>query len=472
MRSPLRLSLLSSLIAVLAACGDDAPSPGPDASADVGIADTAAADAPGDTAAPPPPCDATRPPVVLAHGFLAAGDTWAPFAQRLVANGDCAERLFAFDWNPFDRDAAPDLLDAFIDGVLGATGAPQVQLVGHSAGGSLGWTYLLDPLRAAKVSHYVHVGSSPAPAGEATLPSAGPADAPVPTLNIWSAADAIVPGADIPGAINARFEALDHYEVATSPEAFAALYRHLRGAEPETTDRSDAPPASPGVRTISGKALTLGENVPVAGWSVDIFPVDPETGLETTDAPVASFPVASDGAFGPAALAPDTPHVFVLTGLTPEDRSVRYYREPFAADDAFVYLRALPGEESLVGILLGTIPFPEDRSVLIAFSASRGVLAGRDTLTLNGEALATPTFASAERTAIAWFFFDDGDDGQDGPPDETVATFAVLPSFLVALDRALPVTGDGPLTLALNGRPLRMPRLPAASDGALVAIFD
>ncbi len=465
----MRANLRPALLALsLVACGDDnPPAPAADVVADAAVSD---ADTGEDTAAPP--CDPSRPAVVMAHGFLAAGDTWAPFAQRLVANGDCPERLFAFDWNPFDRNAAPAQLDAFIDGVIAETGAAQVQLVGHSAGGSLGWGYLLDPVRAAKVSHYVHVGSSPAPDGEATLPSAGPADAPVPTLNIWSAGDAVVPGADIPGAENARFETLDHYEVATSPEAFAALYRHLRGAEPATTDRAAAPAATPGLRTISGKALTLGENVPVAGWTVAIFPVDPATGLEASEEPVATFTVAADGAFGPATVAADTPHVFVLEGLAPGDRSVRYYREPFVADDAFVYLRALPGEESLVGILLGTIPFSADSSVLIAFSASRGVLAGRDTLSLNGEALSIPAFASAERTAIAWFFFDDGEDGQGGAAEETVATFAVLPSFLVALDRPLPVAAEGPFTLELNGRSLRMPRLPAASDGALVAIFD
>jgi len=462
--------LLVGAVALIPGCGDDGPRGTPDAAvSDVDDAATAADLASEIDVLVAAPCDPTRPPVVMAHGFLAAGDTWASFGQLFIANGDCPERLFAFDWNPFDRDPAPGLLDAFIDTVLATTGATQVQLMGHSAGGGLGWTYLLDPTHAAKVSHYAHVASSPRPAGDETLGSAGPADSPVPTLNVWSAGDTVLPGADIEGAGNARFEALDHYQVATDPAAFAAIYQHFRGESPATLERTDAPIAVPGKRRVSGKALTIGENVPVVGATVSISPVDENTGLSKGDVALASFTVGDDGAFGPVSLDPGVPYVFVLSGPTPEARTVRYYREPFVADDAFVYLRALPGSDSLVGLLFDTIPFAADSSVVIAFSASRGVLHGRDTLTVAGEEVSTPEFASAARTAIAWFFFDDG---EDKTPGDLIGSFNILPTFLVALDRVYLTSETEPLRLTLNGRTLTMPRLSAANDGALVAIFD
>ena len=179
MRTTASLSL--SLVLAVAACGDD---PASDATPDTSGADTesdagdgSAADDvdPGDgsagTDAQPEvrdePCLEGRP-IVLAHGFLASGDTWSPHARRLRANGWCSNRIVAFDWNTLNRTTDHGAaLDAVIDGALAATGATQVDLVGHSAGGGLAYTYLGQPERAAKVAHYVHVASTPqgAPAG-------------------------------------------------------------------------------------------------------------------------------------------------------------------------------------------------------------------------------------------------------------------------------------------------------------------
>jgi hypothetical protein len=45
------------------------------------------------------PCDKNQLPIVMAHGLLASGDTYANQFMRFTANGFCAERLFVFDWN-------------------------------------------------------------------------------------------------------------------------------------------------------------------------------------------------------------------------------------------------------------------------------------------------------------------------------------------------------------------------------------
>jgi pimeloyl-ACP methyl ester carboxylesterase len=444
----------------LAACGETSTASGDGG----GPADGGSADLPEERVA----CNALRPPVVMAHGFLAAGDTWAPLAQRLASNGDCPSRLFAFDWNPFDRDAAVSALDAFITDVLAESGASQVQLVGHSAGGVLGYTFLADPARAARVSHYVHVGSAPEPLDGVPPGPAGPPEAPVPTLNLWSTGDTVLPGADMAGCTNVRLDGQDHYEVATSEASFSAIHAHLRGGPPQTVARGASPYTLPGPRYVRGKALRLGDNAPAAGWQLTVHAVDPDSGAALGEA-VATATVADDGGFGPFQLASDTPHVFHLTGPGPDDRAVRYYREPFAADDAFVYLRVLPAADSFLGLLFGSVPFSANSPLLIAFSSSRAVIAGRDSLVVDGEELAVPAFAAADKTSIAWFLYDDEDDGQ---PGASVGSFSALPSFLAAIDRVYPVASPGPLTLALNGRTVNVPRWPAATEGATVVIFD
>ena len=142
---------------------------------------------------PPPPsgCNDTVTPVVMMHGLLASGDTWVNQVMRFQANNYCASKLWVFDWNTLSSFGGggntDEILDAFIDSVLAVTGASQVNLVGHSAGGGTGYSYLSNPSYAAKVAHYVHIGSGAqsAPAG-----SSGQ----VPTLNIYSTDDQVVSG--------------------------------------------------------------------------------------------------------------------------------------------------------------------------------------------------------------------------------------------------------------------------------------
>src|SRR5688572_8587219 len=48
---------------------------------------------------PPPSCKDSLLPVVMMHGFLASGDTYAKHVMRFTSNGYCGNRLFAYDWN-------------------------------------------------------------------------------------------------------------------------------------------------------------------------------------------------------------------------------------------------------------------------------------------------------------------------------------------------------------------------------------
>lgn len=403
------------------------------------------------------PCDDSRPPVVMAHGFLASGDTWSAHVARFVANGHCADRYHAFDWNTLAMDADhAGALDAFIDDVRAAHGVEQVDLMGHSAGGRLGYDYLADPARAAKVRRYVHTGSFPNDGPP------GPPGAPVDTLNLWSDADLIVPGAVIPGTTDGMIPGIDHYAIATDPAAFERVYAFLYETPPATTERASAE-----VPIVGGRVMALGENTPTAGAVVDVWALDPATGMRVGGAPRARFVAEDDGAWGPFAAERGVPyelHVRPAGG----GRVVRYYRPPFTGDDPLVYLRTLPGPGSVAGALLTQVRFTAESTVLVVFSSTRALDGARDVLTIDGASVLTPALAPPEETLIALFVYDQGGDGQPGTPN---AIFGQFP-FLQMVD--LPIAADpmATTTLTLGAQTLRVPRWPGAPEGAVIAVFD
>lgn len=89
-------------------------------------------------------------PVVLVHGtFGNSIDNWLVLAPYLVNRGYCVYSLdygqlpgvpFFNGLGPIDKSAGQ--LAAFVDKVLAATGAPEVDLVGHSQGGMMPNHYL------------------------------------------------------------------------------------------------------------------------------------------------------------------------------------------------------------------------------------------------------------------------------------------------------------------------------------------
>ena len=103
-------------------------------------------------------------PVVLVHGLFAdMTDNWQTMSPLLANNGYC---VFAFTYGttpgasfPLDQigglgpmEQSVVQLSAFVDQVLGATGARQVDIVGHSEGATMSDYYIEYLGGAAKVA--------------------------------------------------------------------------------------------------------------------------------------------------------------------------------------------------------------------------------------------------------------------------------------------------------------------------------
>lgn len=406
-----------------------------------------------------PACNPSLAPVIFVHGFLASGDTYTDQVMRFEGNQYCPDRLYAFDWNTLagPNPAVPQL-DALVNRVLAATGASKVNLVGHSAGGGLGYAYLADSTRAAKVAHYAHLGSG------AQSKAAGP-NGEIPTLNLYSADDRTVTGADIPGAANKRFTGLDHYQVATAPEVFAELYAFFNaGKQPRTTDIE-----AKGDIQLSGRVVTLGENAPQAGATVEIYELDPVNGRRRNAQPDASLSADAAGKWGPWKAKAGARYEFFVRTTNAADRPIHYYRETFKRSNPLVYLRTFPGPGSIAGLLLAGIPQNDEQSVLAVFSASRAVVHARDVLSIDDYALSTAQLTPASKTIIAMFLYDNG----NGQTAGTIhPSFQLMQSFLTGIDYFIPTATPASARLEFNGRTLLVPNWKSATEGISVAVFD
>jgi hypothetical protein len=407
---------------------------------------------------PLPKVDTAFRPVVMVHGFLASGDTYASFAQRFTSNGYTWRKMFVFDWNSLNQGADNSAnLDKFIDNVLKKTGYKQVELMGHSAGGGLCYTYLKEATRAAKVAHYVHIGSSV----QSTV--AGTATNPVPTINVWSDGDKVAQGGNINGATNVKIPNLDHYQVATSAESFASIYEFFKNEKPKTTNIT--PEEKP---CIGGRVLTFGENQAASAANVKVFETNPLTGERLSATPVYETTTDNDGNWTPVIIKPNTTYEVVAQEKESGKRAIHYYREGFTHNNLFVYLRILPPPGTLAGILLSGLPNNPEQSVLNVFSASQAVISGRDSLIVDGVVHSTPSVAPASKTMIALFLYD-GNKNQK-------SDFTALPlfgtfTFLNGIDQFFDVKKTDAILLKMNNRRLAVRRWTADKD-VVVGVFD
>jgi hypothetical protein len=138
-----------------------------------------------------------------------------------------------------------------------------------------------------------------------------------------------------------------------------------------------------------------------------------------------------------------------------------------------VYLRVLPEDNFLLNRMLGELPYTDDSSNIVFFSANRALYYGRDTATLDGIDLVTPEMAPPPpdpASTIAIFALDvDGDGETDGGP--VAGPLAEFP-FLQQFDAFLDASTRRPVTLTMNGATLHVQTWKGDSEGMIIAVFD
>lgn len=393
-------------------------------------------------------------PIVFVHGFLGSGDTYATQFQRFTANGYLPSQLFVFDWNSVGaKNNTIQLLDSFINHVLDKTGGQKINLVGHSAGGGVGYSYLNDTARALKVANYVHIGSSKQskPAGK---------NGEINTLNIYSLGDKVVKAGDIAGAVNMQQKDSDHYEVATSEASFWSMFQFFN---PSNTKQFSVKQSKKPI--IAGKACLMGENTALVNALVEVYSINFKEGKRIDAKPIFKCTTDIQGNWGPFNAQAGIGYEFVLKPAGGQ-RTVHYFHEPFTTNDPLVYLRALP-KTGMTALLLNTLPSNDQQSVLALFSSNRAVISGRDSLTIDGLNLSSSIISPATKTAIAQFIFENGDGNSTG---NLIPAFKAVP-FMNGIDFLLGTNEEKPIHIYYNGQHFYLPKRKSATEGIMVMVL-
>ncbi len=186
-------------------------------------------------------------PLIVLHGYAMNRANFVVLAHRLAKRG--IGPIYGFEYWTLGRTAAAARqLGWFVDQVRAATGASQVDLVGHSMGGVVARYYVALGGGDGTVNRLITIGSPhggtelsrigighPARelvAGSTLLARVAAAPPPVHTrlTAIWSRGDAMVPGGDVPGAEMIRFDDLGHVALLGSRRVAVAIAARLRSA--------------------------------------------------------------------------------------------------------------------------------------------------------------------------------------------------------------------------------------------------
>jgi lipase/uncharacterized protein/alpha/beta hydrolase family protein len=280
-------------------------------------------------------------PIVFVHGGAGSGAQYGSVAKRFVSNGFPADRIRTFEYDSSSAvavAAAPAGLDAFVDAVRAEYGVERINLVGHSLGTTVSTAYLSDPLRAAKIAHYVGVDGR-------SIPSCGIGDPNLDCMGIFRGSAGDVGGNNV--YLNST---QSHVEAATSPESFAAQFRFFTGRESTTTL---IVPEPPGKVEIAGRAVNFPQNTGADGATLLIWQVNPATGQRSAKAPIATLDIGPTGAWGPVAVNGQQHYEFELLRAD-TDLVLHLYYQPFIRSDHWVRLLSVaPGSPTLVNTLTG-----------------------------------------------------------------------------------------------------------------------
>jgi pimeloyl-ACP methyl ester carboxylesterase len=325
------------------------------------------------------------PPILFVHGNGDHAALWITTLWRMESNGVPRERMFAINFtDPLARtdDSVPQPnrsstqdqrreLGEAIKELQRRTGAPRVALVGNSRGGNSIRSYIKSG-GGADASHAVlcgvpnhgvydwddglgnefngrgpflrglNEGESEVTPGTSflTLRSDG--------IDKYAQADGrfvakpgtptgiTAEGPALKGATNLALGAVDHRETAFHPRAFREIYKFIAGREPDRI--SITPEAEVKLSgLVTGTPGGVQTNRPVAGASVEVYRISPDSG-ERIGGAIHASQSAEDGRWGPAKVDPSWPLEIVLTSAG--STTTHFYRSPFPRSSDIVHLRA------------------------------------------------------------------------------------------------------------------------------------
>jgi hypothetical protein len=325
------------------------------------------------------------PPILFAHGNGEQAALWMTTLWRMESNGIPRERMSAINFtDPLARtddaklepnkssteDQLRELTDA-IKELKRRTGAARVALVGNSRGGYPIRSYIRNG-GGTDVSHAVLCGvpnhgvfdwdANPGSEfngrgaflhrlneGESEVtPGTSFLTLRSDNMDKYAQPDGRIlgkpgmptgisfDGPALRGATNLVLGAVDHRETAYHPRAFREIYKFIAGREP---DRIAIVPEAEvklsGLVTATPGGVAT--NRPVAGASVEMFRVSPDTG-ERIGGAFHTSRTAADGRWGPAKVDPSWYLEMVLTSAG--STTTHFYRSPFPRSSDIVHLRA------------------------------------------------------------------------------------------------------------------------------------
>lgn len=407
----------------------------------------------------------TLRPVVFVHGFAGSGLQFETQAKRLASNGYPARIIESHEYDStFGTETADQVfarLDARIARLLAATGADRVDLVAHSLGTMLSQNYLADPVRAARVAHYVNVDG-----WTATAPPGG-----VPTLAIWGEGD---PARAVAGASNVYFSDQAHTQVVTSPETFGQIYRFLTGHRPRTTRIIPQPP---GQVRVSGRAVIFPSNVGVSGARLEIYEVRNATGARKHPRPDAVYTLDGDGSWGCPLCPPTSPEAgfrakpfarYEFAIVRAGAGTHHLYFPPFLRTDRLVsLLTGLPGQG------LDQLTEKSDQHVNLIVSRYKEWWGGSDVLRVNGVNVLTEATSPRSKRVIGVFAYDRGVDRVTDLSAPIPALFAQ--PFITGVDVFIPARGT--VSVAARSRTggiqrMNVPAWPSSTDRITIQFND
>ncbi len=187
-------------------------------------------------------------PIIVVHGYAMNRANFLPLARRLGAAGLGPVLGFEY-WTLGKTASAARRLAAYVDEVRTATGAAEVDVIGHSMGGVVGRYYVQLGGGDGAVRNLVTIGSPHAGTDVSAIGLGSPTrellfgstllerlrTAPLPTHTrvtvIWSRLDALVPGARqarMPGADEIVYDDLGHLSLLASRRVTAEIVSRLR----------------------------------------------------------------------------------------------------------------------------------------------------------------------------------------------------------------------------------------------------